>query len=209
MRDQADPMAMYLLVVFGSEEQARAREQDPRREERLTAARQIMAEIFEGPPAFTDLEVLDEWTGVDAGVAGSSSQRTSMPPEEHPNATVVRSLYDAVQRGDMDAFTDLLDEEIVWYESTPGFEGAYRGRDEVLALLGRVFESGVEMGAVSIQDIVADDANAVVRHETTMTLGDRTRTATYVDVYRVDGGKLTEHLHVPLDPQAEAAFFVG
>jgi hypothetical protein len=63
MRDQSDPMAMYLLVVFDSEEQARAREQDPRREERLTAARQIMAEIFEGPPAFTDLEVLDEWTG--------------------------------------------------------------------------------------------------------------------------------------------------
>lgn len=63
MRDQSDPSAMYLLVVFESEEQARAREQDPEREERLKPARQIMSEIFEGPPTFTDLEVLDEWTG--------------------------------------------------------------------------------------------------------------------------------------------------
>lgn len=63
MRDQSDPAAIYTLVVFESEEHARAREQDPRRAERLESARSIMAEIFEGPPSFTDLEVLDEWTG--------------------------------------------------------------------------------------------------------------------------------------------------
>ena len=32
MRSQADPAVMYVLVVFESEEKARAREQDPRRE---------------------------------------------------------------------------------------------------------------------------------------------------------------------------------
>ena len=62
MRDQADPSWVYTLVVFESEEKARAREQDPRRRERLEAARSITADIFEGPPEFTDLEVLDEWT---------------------------------------------------------------------------------------------------------------------------------------------------
>ena len=51
-------------MVFESEEKARAREQDPRRTERLAAARSIMADIFEGPPEFTDLEVIDEWTDV-------------------------------------------------------------------------------------------------------------------------------------------------
>ena len=62
MRDQADPSRIYSLVVFESEEKARAREQDPRRGERLEAARSIMADIFEGSPEFTDLEVLGEWT---------------------------------------------------------------------------------------------------------------------------------------------------
>ena len=62
MRDQTEPTRLYTLVVFKSEEQARAREQDPRRSERLEAARSIMADILEGPPEFTNLEVVDEWT---------------------------------------------------------------------------------------------------------------------------------------------------
>jgi hypothetical protein len=61
MRDQADPSRIYTLVIFESEEQARAREADPRRAERLDAARSIMADIFEGPPEFTDLVVDLEW----------------------------------------------------------------------------------------------------------------------------------------------------
>ena len=63
MHDQADPSQVYALVVFESEDKARAREQDPRRQEALHAARAIMADIFDGPPQFTDLTVADEWTG--------------------------------------------------------------------------------------------------------------------------------------------------
>lgn len=48
------------------EEKARAREQDPRRSQRLEAARSTMADIFEGPPDFIDLEVVDEWTDATA-----------------------------------------------------------------------------------------------------------------------------------------------
>jgi heme-degrading monooxygenase HmoA len=66
MRDQADPERILTLVVFESEEKARAREQDPRRTEQLAAARSMMAAIFEGPPRFTDLEVVDEWTDATA-----------------------------------------------------------------------------------------------------------------------------------------------
>lgn len=50
MRDQKDPTVMYLIVVFESEEKARAREQDPRQEEGLRVARVAMAEGFEGSP---------------------------------------------------------------------------------------------------------------------------------------------------------------
>jgi hypothetical protein len=64
MREQTDPNRIYTLVVFESEEKARARERDPRRSERLVAARSIMANIFEGPLGFTDLEVVDHWTDV-------------------------------------------------------------------------------------------------------------------------------------------------
>ena len=60
MVDQADPDVLYLMVVFGSEEQARAREQDPRREEGLVEVRARMAEVFDGPPEFLNLDVLEE-----------------------------------------------------------------------------------------------------------------------------------------------------
>ena len=58
MQDQKDPSRAYVLVVFESEEHARAREQDPRRDEGLAAMRETMTEIFDGPPEFTDLNVV-------------------------------------------------------------------------------------------------------------------------------------------------------
>jgi hypothetical protein len=63
MHDQKDPSQVYTLVVFESEDKARAREQDPRRQQQLQAARAMMADVFDGPPEFTDLTVADEWTG--------------------------------------------------------------------------------------------------------------------------------------------------
>ena len=64
MRDQNDPSRVYILVVFESEEKARARENDPRREEGGQAARATMAEIFDGAREFVDLTVVDEWSGL-------------------------------------------------------------------------------------------------------------------------------------------------
>jgi quinol monooxygenase YgiN len=60
MRDEKDPTRIYTLVVFESEEQARARENDPRRQERLAPARAVMAEVLDGAPEFVDLTVVAE-----------------------------------------------------------------------------------------------------------------------------------------------------
>jgi quinol monooxygenase YgiN len=57
MRDNNDPSLVYTLVVFENEEKARARENDPRRQQGLQAARATMAEIFDGAPQFVDLTV--------------------------------------------------------------------------------------------------------------------------------------------------------
>jgi heme-degrading monooxygenase HmoA len=60
MRDQSDPSQLYVLVVFESEEKARAREQDPRRQEGMKPVQAAMAEIFDGPPEFVDLTVVQD-----------------------------------------------------------------------------------------------------------------------------------------------------
>ena len=60
MRDQHDATKAYMLVVFESEEHARAREKDPRREDGMRIAQATMAELFDGPPEFTDLVVVND-----------------------------------------------------------------------------------------------------------------------------------------------------
>jgi heme-degrading monooxygenase HmoA len=62
MQDQKDPSRVYTLVVFESEEHARARENDPRRQAALEGVRATMAEIFEGAPEFVDLTVAGEYS---------------------------------------------------------------------------------------------------------------------------------------------------
>jgi heme-degrading monooxygenase HmoA len=61
LQDQSDPHRVYTLVVFESEEKARAREQDPRRAEHLEAARSALAGLYDGAAEFTDLTVITEW----------------------------------------------------------------------------------------------------------------------------------------------------
>ena len=63
MQDQKNPDQFYTLVMFESEEKARVRERDPRRQEGLQALRAMLADILASPPEFTDLAVVEEWTG--------------------------------------------------------------------------------------------------------------------------------------------------
>jgi heme-degrading monooxygenase HmoA len=58
MRSQADPSLVFVLVVFDSEEKARTRERDPRRQQGLERIRAAMGDVLDGPPEFFDLDVL-------------------------------------------------------------------------------------------------------------------------------------------------------
>jgi quinol monooxygenase YgiN len=62
MQDQKDPSRYYMLVVFESEEKARARENDERRQEGLAKVRALMGEIFDGAPELVDLTIVEEMT---------------------------------------------------------------------------------------------------------------------------------------------------
>lgn len=60
MQDQSDPSRFFVLALFESEERARARENDPRRQEGLKSVRATMQESIDGTPEFTNLNVLFE-----------------------------------------------------------------------------------------------------------------------------------------------------
>jgi heme-degrading monooxygenase HmoA len=58
LRSQADPADVFVVVVFESEEKARAREVDPRRQEPLERIRGAMGNLLDGAPEFFDCDVL-------------------------------------------------------------------------------------------------------------------------------------------------------
>lgn len=60
MRDQNEPSRFYMLALFESEEKARERESDPRRQEGLLAVRAKLVEMVDGAPEFVDLDVVHE-----------------------------------------------------------------------------------------------------------------------------------------------------
>ncbi len=55
--DQKDAQACYVLVVFESEAKARAREQDPRRQDGMAAIMSGMGDVLDGTPEFVDLAI--------------------------------------------------------------------------------------------------------------------------------------------------------
>jgi quinol monooxygenase YgiN len=58
--DQKDPQVSYVLVVFESEEKARAREESPGRQPAMAAVRTDMADVLDGPPEFVDITVVQD-----------------------------------------------------------------------------------------------------------------------------------------------------
>ena len=129
---------------------------------------------------------------------------------EHPNAAIARAAYEAMERGDVAAFAALLDDDIFWHESTPGFAGDYHGRDHTLAPLGRVFqESGAQLSRVAIHDLLANDEHTVILHDTTMNKNGRTFTDKYADIYHLRNGNLTKHWHLAVDSKADEEFLTS
>jgi hypothetical protein len=66
---------MVARAIFESEEKARARESDPRRDEGVQALRASLADVLAGAPEYTDLDVLAE---VVPQAAGETSPRDAM-----------------------------------------------------------------------------------------------------------------------------------
>jgi heme-degrading monooxygenase HmoA len=58
LRSQSDPSDVFVVVVMESEERARERERDPRRQEGLVGIRNLLGGVLEGPPEFFDCDVV-------------------------------------------------------------------------------------------------------------------------------------------------------
>ena len=121
---------------------------------------------------------------------------------EHPNATTVRNMWDAVGQGDMAAFANALADDVVWHEI--GNPEPVRGK----AALAARFSSPSEVSMTGeTHDVVANDDHTVALLSATATRGGKSFTYRVAEIYHFHDGKITERWAFSDDTAAIAAFF--
>ena len=82
---------------------------------------------------------------------------------EHPNAALVRELFDAFGRGDVARIQEMIPQEAIWrFPGRKGkLAGTHEGRDAIFAFLLNVATLTNGTFHLDLIDVVANDRNAV------------------------------------------------
>lgn len=117
---------------------------------------------------------------------------------EHPNAALIRNLYEARGRDDEDAIRSVLSADVVWHEPDVGGQhtGDLHGPDAVLAMIRDA--RGRTGGTFSLRpcEIVANGEHAVALVDWSAERDGETLEGKEVAVYQVRDGKVVEvHFH--------------
>jgi predicted ester cyclase/quinol monooxygenase YgiN len=184
MRDQKDPSELYMLAVFESEEKARERERDPRRQEGLRKVRDVMAEAFDDTREFVDLTVVNEFT----------------PGGTEDNVALFRQFIDeVVNQGNLDIIDQLFSPDFVEHEELP--PGMPANREGVKLLFTQLHGAFSNLHG-DIEGTMAQDDRVMFRMRWHAThTGDffgvpptgKDVSFQVIDEVRVENGKLVEH----------------
>ena len=122
---------------------------------------------------------------------------------EHPNAKLVRDGLEAFNRGDMQAFADLIADDVVWHQiGAPTLQGK---QAMVESMPGGEVDWQI---TADVHDVVANDEHAIALVEAHATRGDgRTLDYRTAEIMHIGDGKLTERWAFSDDTQKIIDFF--
>ena len=125
------------------------------------------------------------------------------------DAVVVRSLYEARERGDLDGAAQLIAEHVVWHEPYE-YLGTLRGRD---AVIGAIRQSMDETGgtfALHVTDLLASPDHVVALVDFSAERHGGRMSGREIGVFRVEGGQIVEvWFYTAEDPDAVSEFMRG
>jgi uncharacterized protein len=115
-----------------------------------------------------------------------------MTHHEHPNITVVREGFEALDRGDIAWMDQHLDDDVVWHVGgNSKWAGTYQGKQNVLEYFGR--QAQATETAAEIHDIVGNDDHVVVLGSAKATAADGSSAEwKYTQIFHIRDGKATE-----------------
>lgn len=119
---------------------------------------------------------------------------------EHPNATAVRKMGEAMQQGDMAAMDAAIDDDIVWHE----IGGATKRGKAALQEEDATSDYDITF---KVHDVVANDDHTIALGEATATRGDKSFTYRTAEIYHMKDGKIAERWAFSDDTKAITDFF--
>lgn len=121
----------------------------------------------------------------------------------HPNEAVVRDLYAARERGDLEAVGGLLAADIEWHEPYE-YLGHIHGREAVLAALRETVAATRGSFHITLHDLLASDDHAVALVDWRAERDGHALAGREVAVYHVREGRVSEVWFYTEDTQAVA-----
>jgi ketosteroid isomerase-like protein len=116
-----------------------------------------------------------------------------MMMDAQENAARIRDGYDAFNRADIDALTDLFAEDAVWHSpGRGGVAGDYNGRDATFGYFGRLHQSTDGTFRVNLHGLVAEGDTVVGRQNNIATRGDRQLDVNLCIVFEMRDGRIVE-----------------
>lgn len=120
---------------------------------------------------------------------------------EHPNATMIREGFAALDRGELD-LGDGLAEDVVWHEI--GRPDPVRGKGAVVAHLSQDQDWEIHP---QLHDALANDEHGVALINASARRGDRSFEYRVIEVYHLRDGLITERWAFSDDTDRIARFF--
>jgi ketosteroid isomerase-like protein len=111
----------------------------------------------------------------------------------HPNEQAVRDGFDAFARGDVNAASPLLADDVVWhFAGRNPYAGDYTGKAMVQEVFGRRREETGSSLSFDVHDVLANDDHAVALVSSQAERDGKTLEWKSVSVYHMRDGKIVE-----------------
>ena len=122
---------------------------------------------------------------------------------DHPNVSLVREMFDAMNGGDMPAASDALADDVEWHEI--GRSEARHGKAELRAAMTGGAAGDTITG--TLHDVLASDDHVVALVNATATRGGRRFSYRTAEIFHVRDGRIVERWAFSDDTAAIVEFF--
>ena len=127
---------------------------------------------------------------------------------EHPNATLIRDGFEMFNRADVEGLSGLIAEDAV--QRMPGenaVSGEHKGRDNILAMYGKLGELTGGTFRAELQEVYANDDRVVAIYQGKGQRGDQTLDSRRAIVFQIVGRQIVALDDISSDLDGDNAFF--